>query len=142
MTEYRFAATPATTYYWRITPYAIQDGNRVALVDAAAQGRFTGKPLQSHRRDRRGTLQKSARGAHWVGMQVVPYADEEPLSPWYEIKAYRKSPPSTLAQIRERFPVPVWDGHQDALDTYWYCWDTLLRVWTYAPADGSASGRL
>ena len=46
VTEYRFAALPVTTYYWRITPFAIKDGQRVALVDAAAQGRFTtGKPL-------------------------------------------------------------------------------------------------
>ena len=66
-------------------------------------------------------------------MPAVPYADEEPLSPWYAIKAYRQSPPPALAAIRDRFPVPVWEGHQDALDAYWYCWDTLLRVWTYAP---------
>ena len=46
VTEYRFAALPATTYYWRIAPFAVQDGQRVVLDDAAARGSFTtGKPL-------------------------------------------------------------------------------------------------
>ena len=29
--------------------------------------------------------------------------------------------------------MPVWDGHPEALAAYWYCWDTLLRVWVFAP---------
>lgn len=134
VTEYRFAALPATTYYWRVTPFVTKDGKRVELVDAAAQARFTtGTPLNRVGATDAERYRNPRRGAHWVNMPAVPYAAEEPLSPWYEVKAYRKSPPPTLAQIRDRFPVPVWDGHPPALDAYWYCWDTILRVWTYAP---------
>ena len=127
VTEYRFAALPTTTYYWRITPFAIKDGDRVALVKAAAQGRFTtGKPLNRVGATDTEHYRNPPGSARWVNMPVVPYADEEPLSPWFEIKSYRKSPPPTLDQIRDHFPVPVWDGHQDALDAYWYCWNTML----------------
>ncbi len=92
----------ATTYYWRITPVEIKDGQRVELVQAAAKGRFTtGKPVnrvaaadaERHRNPRR--------GAHWVNMPAVPYSAEEPLSPWHEIKAYRKSPPPTQCMVQE-----------------------------------------
>jgi hypothetical protein len=134
VTEYRFAALPATTYYWRITPFEIKDGKRVELIQAAARGRFTtGKPLNRAGAPDEERYRNPRRGAHWINMPAVPYAEEEPLAPWYAIKSYRKAPPPTLAQVRERFPVPVWDGHPRELDAYWYCWDTMLRVWTYAP---------
>ncbi len=133
-TEYRFAALPATTYHWRITPFETRDGKRVELVNAATRGSFTtGKTLNRTDASDEERYRNPRRGAHWVNMKPVPYSAEEPLSPWFEVKAYRKNAPPALAQIRDQFPAPVWDGHQDALDAYWYCWNTLLHVWTYAP---------
>ena len=66
-------------------------------------------------------------------MQPVVPKLYEPLSPWYDVKAYKTVPPPSLAEIKGQFPVPVWDGHPEALAAYWYCWDTLLRVWVFAP---------
>lgn len=138
VTEYRFAVLPSTTYYWRITPFEIKEGKRVELTAASASARFTtGAPLNRVGASDEERYRNPRRGAHWMNMNPVQGTVEEPLSPWYDIKAYRKSPPPTLAQVRDLFPVPVWEGpgtsHQDALDAYWYCWDTLLRVWTYPP---------
>jgi hypothetical protein len=134
VTEYRFTALPATTYYWRITPVEIKEGKRVELAAASARSSFTtGTPLNRADASDEERYRNPRRGAHWMNMKPVAFAVEEPLSPWYEVKAYRKSPPPTLAQVRDQLPIPVWESHQDALDVYWYCWDTLLRVWTYAP---------
>jgi glycogen debranching enzyme len=32
-------------------------------------------------------------------------------------------------------PEPLWEGHPEALDAYWYCWKVLCEVWSYAPSE-------
>src|ERR1035441_10811286 len=49
------------------------------------------------------------------------------------VKAYKAVAPPTFADMKGRLPAPVWDGHAEALNAYWYCWDTLMRVWIFAP---------
>lgn len=77
--------------------------------------------------------------AHFVGIAPGcwdnPYAGAraEPLSPWYETKQDNIGPPK-FADLRDKLPQPILDGHADALDAYWYCWKTLMEVWIYAPA--------
>jgi hypothetical protein len=133
-TEYRFVALPDTTYHWRITPIDNSGGSRVERTEAAATSWFTtGKPLNRVGAADAERYRNPRRGAHWIHMPAVPRAEDEPLSPWYKVKAYRQTPPPAFAHIRERLPAPVWDDHPEALEVYGYCWDTLLRVWTYAP---------
>ena len=35
--------------------------------------------------------------------------------------------------MKDRLPVPIFDGHPDAIEAYNYCWRTLLSVWMFAP---------
>lgn len=133
-TEYRLAVLPATTYHWRITPIDDTGGQRVAQTEAAVTSWFTtGQPLNRTDAPDTERYRNTRRGAHWIYMAPVPHGDEEPLSPWYAVKAYRQTPPPQLADVRAQLPTPVWDGHPEALEAYWYCWEALLRVWIYAP---------
>jgi hypothetical protein len=58
---------------------------------------------------------------------------EEPLSPWYGVKRYTMAPPPKFAEIKDRLPQPLFDGHPDVLETYWYSWKTFVDEWNYAP---------
>ena len=66
-------------------------------------------------------------------MKPVRFGDYEPLSPWYDVKSYNSLPPPRFEEIKDKFPVPVFDGHPEALEAYWYCWKTLLDLWYWAP---------
>ena len=72
-------------------------------------------------------------GSHWLGLKPVEFTETEPLSPWFERKSYVGPPLPRFEDIKGSFPVPVWDGHPEALEAYWYCWKTLLGVWYFAP---------
>ena len=129
--EFRLAVRPCTKYVWQITP--IEHGAESRPV---ARGSFiTGNPRIELKADDRVRYRNPRRGSHYQQMGPIPASAEEPLSPWYEVKKYQKGPPPTFDRIRDRLPQPVWDGHADALDAYWYCWKTLCEVWSYAPKD-------
>ena len=133
-TSYRLALLPEKKYYWRLTPYEEANGGHRYYTNLQAEAAFsTGKPRNQFQADNSLRYQNPREGAHWQYMQPVVPKAFEPLSPWYEVKAYKTVPPPALADIKGRFPVPVWDGHPEALAAYWYCWDTLLRVWVFAP---------
>jgi hypothetical protein len=129
--EHRLAVLPATKYVWEIT--GIGPG---AESKRTVRGTFTtGSPRIDATAGDPVRYKNPRRGAHYLYMNPVPVEADEPLSPWYAVKDYQKGPPPTFAQIRSKVPEPVWDGHADALDAYWYCWKTLCEVWSYAPKD-------
>jgi hypothetical protein len=71
--------------------------------------------------------------ARYSDFPPMPFVAAEPLSPWYDVKRYAMAPPPKLEDIKDRLPQPVFDGHPEILETYWYCWKTFLGVWNYAP---------
>jgi hypothetical protein len=131
-TTYRLALRPNTKYYWQVTPCF---GNVPSPARAARASFTTGRPSINTTSDDSVRYKNPRRGAHYMAMNVVPPGIDEPLSPWYAVKKYANSPPPTFEQAKPKLPVPVWEGHADAIDAYWYCWKTLCGVWSYAPKD-------
>ncbi|MCL5098755.1 MAG: hypothetical protein M1608_14735, partial [Candidatus Omnitrophica bacterium] len=118
----RLALVPETTYYWQLTPFDIVNGVRTNYLPWRATGHFTtGKPRNEFNAADRKRYENPRAGAHWQYLEPVPFAAGEPLSPWYDVKAYKTTPPPTLAAIKDRFPVPVLEGHPESLEAYWYC---------------------
>jgi hypothetical protein len=129
-TAYRMALLPQTTYYWQVTPVD-EEGER---PECAARARFTtGRPRLDATDDDATRYRNPREGAHWLHEKPVPFARHEPLSPWYDTKSYRTSHLPAFDEVKDKLPVPVYDGHQDVLETYWYCWKTLLHHWYFAP---------
>jgi hypothetical protein len=129
--EFRLIVRPRTKYTWQLTPiHGEKHANPVPC------GSFTsGSARMDLVADDRVRYRNPRRGAHYQQMTPGPVGDEGPLSPWYAVKQYRKGAPPSFAQIRDQLPQPVWEGHADALEAYWYCWKTLCEVWSYAPTD-------
>jgi hypothetical protein len=132
--SYPMAIVPGHHYYWRLTPMDEGGGMNKYHTELRATGSFTaGEPRNLFSADDPARYENPRVGAHWQYMKpVVPLASE-PLSPWYEVKAFRSDPLPVFDQIKSQFPVPVWDGHPEALQAWWYCWETLFRVWIFAP---------
>lgn len=130
-TSYRMALEPEKKYFWRLIPLE-QNGEPKTNLMASAS--FTTSRAWNRYDEPDTARYKNPRpGAHWQYLEPVVPKLNEPLSPWFDVKAYRGGPPPQLADIKAKFPVPVWEGHPEALAAYWYCWDTLLRVWVFAP---------
>ncbi len=132
-TSYRTALRPETKYYWRIAPIGSKGPQS---VDGFYASFTTGKTRIDTTADDGIRYQNPRPGAHFLEMDVVKPGVSEPLSPWYGVKKYAKNgPPPTFTQIRSKLPDPIWEGHPEAIDTYWYCWKTFCDVWSYAPKD-------
>jgi len=130
VTTLRLAVTPQTTYFWEVTPF---DG-KGARKDLAVLAQFTSAPTRINATNDDGVRYRNPReGAHWLGLKPVEFAESEPLSPWFEHKSYLDPAMPSFDEIKPRLPVPVWDGHPEAIEAYWYCWKTLLGVWYFAP---------
>jgi len=132
--DYAIALAPDKKYYWRLTPVEIGGPVKKYFTALRAEASFVmGKPQNHFKADDAERYKNPRVGAHWQYMTpIVPQAFE-PLSPWFDAKAFKDAPPPTFAEIKDRFPVPVWDGHPEALAAWNYCWQTLLRVWIFAP---------
>lgn len=129
-TCYRLAVAPETTYYWEAIPHDEQG----PLPDKAFRARFTtGPPRIDLTADDAVRYQNPREGAHWRHEKPLEFAEREPLSPWYAVKSYAGPGVPRFEDVRGQFPVPVWDGHPEALDAYWYCWKTLMGVWYFPP---------
>jgi hypothetical protein len=132
-TAYRLVVVPNTTYYWAIIP--IDEGGE--HPEAAVRDHFsTSMPNIEDVLDDRIRYKNPRRGAHWAARKsrgIVEFAECEPLSPWYSRKSYLGGPPPTFEQIKDRLPVPVLESTKPLVDLYWYCWRTLLGVWSFAP---------
>jgi hypothetical protein len=129
-TSYRLALRPNTKYFWQATP--IFQG--VAKPATGFRAAFTtGAPRIDATADDRIRYKNPRPGAHYQLMAVIPPGEVEPLSPWYRVKRYVAKTPPQFERIKAKLPEPVWEGHPEALDAYWYCWKTLCGVWSYAP---------
>ena len=134
-TSYRLAVCPVTQYYWQITPVELAPDSRKEYPELSARADFTTGAVRNDSDAPDTERYRNPRaGAHWHQETPVPDAMPEPLSPWYAVKSYNQSPPPSLKDIEGSLPVPVLEGNEDAIRAYWYCWDTLLKVWTYAPS--------
>jgi hypothetical protein len=132
-TSYRLAVIPDTTYYWAVVPFD-EHGEH---PEASSTHHFrTEKPEIEDVDDDRIRYKNPREGAHWQARKsrgVVEFAECEPLSPWYSRKSYLGGPPPTFEKVKGRLPVPILDTAKPLVDLYWYCWQTLLRVWSFAP---------
>jgi hypothetical protein len=129
-TTFRLAVAPQTTYYWQTTPC---DG-KGPQPGQAVRSRFTsGQPRIDTTTDDRIRYRNPREGAHWMGMKPVEFAESEPLSPWFEAKSYLGPPMPRFEDLKNRFPVPILDGHPEVIQAYQYCWKTLLGVWYFSP---------
>lgn len=129
-TDFRLAVAPHTTYFWRVTPFEAD----VARTNRALHARFTsGDPTIDTTTDDRIRYRNPRRGAHWTGMRPVEFDQDESLSPWFERRSYLDSGLPTFDVLKPKLPIPIFDGHPDALDAYWYCWKTLRNVWYFTP---------
>ena len=130
LTTYALPLVPNETYVWQLRP-ADADGRSTV---AAARGSFTMGAIRIVQDATPEEMYKNPRkGAHYSPFDPIPFGVEEPLSPWYDVKQYTMAPPPKFADVKDHLPRPVFEGHPDALETYWYCWKTFLGVWYYAP---------
>ena len=130
VTTYRLAVVPQTTYFWQAIP---MDGAN-ARKDSITHGKFTsGKPRIDDTTDDRIRYRNMREGAHWTNEKPVEFDQPEPLAPWFDRKAYTDHGMPTFDEVKDRFPDPIYDGHPDAINAYWYCWRTVMGVWYYAP---------
>jgi len=131
-TFYRLAVAPKTEYFWALIPFD-EHGEH---PEASARAHFkVEKPEPENVDDDRIRYKNPRAGAHWQARKsrgVVEFAEYEQLSPWYSRKSYLGGPPPGLNEVKARLPVPIL-GDKRLVDLYWYCWQTLMRVWSFAP---------
>ncbi len=126
---YRLPVAPGTAYFWRMT--------RVPQAGTPpTHGRFdTGRPTLDDTTDDAVRYRNPRAGARWYGETVVQFAATEPLSPWFDQKAYQGTPaPRFDETIRKSLPSPVLEGEDALVDLYWYAWKTFFDVWFFAPS--------
>jgi hypothetical protein len=129
-TTYALPLVPNETYVWLLQPTDADGRPTVAEV----RGSFTMGAIRIVQDASPQEMYKNPRKeAHYSPFDPIPFGVEEPLSPWYDVKQYTMTPPPKFADVKDHLPCPVFEGHPDALETYWYCWKTFLGVWYYAP---------
>ena len=131
VTTYGLPLLPNETYAWELQPTDAQGRPTVA----AGRGTLTtGVILLKEDADKNELFRNTRKNAHHMHYlsPTDPFV-EEPLSPWYDVKRYTMAPPPKFADVKDAFPQPVFDGHPEALEAYWYCWKTFLDVGNYPP---------
>jgi hypothetical protein len=130
VTTYALPLVPNETYVWLLQP--TDEHGRPTV--AAVQGTFTTGAIRLVQDAGNEEMYKNPRlKARYSPFSPLPFVAAELLSPWYDVKRYAMAPPPKLEDIKDRLPQPVFDGHPEILETYWYCWKTFLGVWNYAP---------
>jgi hypothetical protein len=131
VTMYALPLVPNETYEWQLQP-ADEQGSPTT---AAVHGTFTTGAIRLVQDMGNEEMYKNPRlNARYSSFPPLPFGEAEPLSPWYDVKRYAMAPPPKLEDIKDQLPQPVFDGHPEILETYWYCWKTFLSVWNYAPS--------
>jgi hypothetical protein len=129
VTTYALPLAPKETYAWQLQP-ADEQGHPNA---APVRGTFTMGGIRLVQDASHEEMYKNPRlKARYSPFPPMPFVTAE-LSPWYDVKRYAMAPPPKLEDVKDRLPQPVFDGHPETLETYWYCWKTSLGVWNYAP---------
>lgn len=129
-TTLRTAVCPAADYEWTVT--ALDDSDSPAAEPTSAVF-CTPSPVAPEDTDYEVVFSGVRPGSHWGIMNRLPEDPGEPLAPWFEKKTYDKVPPPTFAEVRHLLPRPVWDSHPEAIEMYWYAWETLFAVGLFAP---------
>jgi hypothetical protein len=83
--------------------------------------------------------------AHFVETDLQPIDPTAAVSPWFYKKTYDHAAPPSYDQIKSLLAIPIWDGHDEAIEMYWYSWKTLFSVWLYPPnakSDAAVSNML
>lgn len=129
-TSYRLGLCPGSNYTWEITGF---DGEGKRCAESSRFAFATLLPAAKEVTDDKVAYAGVHPGAHWAGMDEIPPDPAAVLSPWYAKKSFHGAPPPTFEAIKDRLPNPVWQGHDDLIDMYWYAWKTLFSVWVFAP---------
>jgi len=132
-TCYRLAVLPGNTYYWAVIPFD-DEGEH---PEASSKHQFAvAEPTIDDTSDDRIRYRNPRVGAHWEALKargIVEFSEFERLSPWYSRKSYLGGPPPSFEEVKNRLPSPILPSQKPLVDLYWYCWETLLRVWCFAP---------
>jgi len=130
--SYRAALCPGSKYGWTVTAY---DASGKACAVSPTFTLSTPVPVAKEVTDYNVLFAGVHPGSHWEQMNEIPADPSAVPSPWYSKKEYSGEPPPTFDAIKDRLPKPIWDGHDDLIDMYWYAWKTLFSVWLFAPPD-------
>jgi hypothetical protein len=132
-TSYQLAVAPDTNYYWAVIP-ADEQGEH---PEASLKHHFTtAKPEIDDVDDDRIRYKNPRLGAHWQATKVrgvVQFSEYEALSPWYDRKSYLGGVHPSIDQAKIHLPIPILPAEKPLVDLYWYCWETLLHVWSFVP---------
>jgi hypothetical protein len=133
-TEYRVALAPNTQYFWSVVPFVVKNKTIQILSDQGFKSQFqTGSPCIDTTGNDNIRYQNPRKGAHFQYRRVIDRGQDEPLSPWYEKKSYFQAVAPEYEKLKDQLPEPIFDGHPEALEAYWYCWKTLMGVWYFTP---------
>jgi len=133
-TEYRIALMPNTPYFWSVVPVVKNDQQWQEFPEYGFCCRFrTAAPSFDTTENDNIRYGNPRTGAHFQYRRVVEPGLQEPLSPWYEKKSFLPCAAPDYETIKDKLPLPVWEGHPEALEAYWFCWKTLMNVWHFAP---------
>ena len=133
--EFRAALCPDQEYWCEV-----RNENRIGNLNfrtEAVLNRYGADVLE---------IYESARpNSHWAGglpphyTEPLPVDENLPISPWYRIKEYYGTTPPSFTEIRDRLPIPIFDGeeNQDLIEAYWYAWSVAFDEWLFEPTDKS-----
>lgn len=126
----RVAVRPNSSYEWRVCAV---DSSGKTIARSEVSEFTTPGTAPSEVTDFRTLFAGVHPGSHWQAMEEIPADPTARISPWFDKKRFDHQPPPTMHQVKDKLPVPVWDGHEDLIGMYWYAWDTLFSVWLFAP---------
>ena len=129
-TSFHTPLCPAADYEWSVGAFG-EDSN--ALSEPEWSIFSTPKPKAEEVSDYAVSFSGVRPGAHWGIMSPLSEDPSAELSPWFGKKCFDCAPPPEFADIRHLLPKPVWDSHAEAIDMYWYAWETLFSVGLFAP---------
>ncbi|MEI6914272.1 MAG: trehalase family glycosidase [Armatimonadota bacterium] len=130
-TSFRTPLCPAADYEWSVTSFS---KNNSQLTPQRWSIFSTPKPQIQEVTDYAVSFNGVRPGTHWGIMSPLPEDPAAELSPWFDKKTFDSDPPPAFADIRHLLPKPVWDSHAEAIDMYWYTWETLFSTGLFAPS--------
>jgi len=130
ITKWRFPVHPNQRYIWRVTP---GDNNGDYPKNGFERRFATGPARIVQTTDAVQRYGNPRPGAHFRHIKPFETAAVDSISPWYEVSAYSSVPMPTFQELRNNLPQPVYDGHTEAVEMYWYAWRTFIEDWNITP---------
>ncbi|MDO8586232.1 MAG: trehalase family glycosidase [Armatimonadota bacterium] len=124
------AVCPGNRYEWSV------EATRAGKTVKASNAPFTfttPDPKPKEITDRKTIFAGVHPGSHWWLMDEIPPDPSAVISPWFYKKTFDHPKPPLVEEVKDKLPRPIWDGHEDLIDMYWYAWKTLFAVWLFAP---------